>query len=202
MQKKILGIYVLGIFLLVFQISRNEFIEPNPAVIVASSELQQNELPFRVSLRSPGSAHYLFLLNARNNVVMEQKRLREKNPYYYKIDLKKWDLVALDYLEKPIEDIQHCLTRELIDALKLILREAQICESPNIEASPSHIYCGSKYTLPYGILIFEDSIRINLGEKQTSCDFPTVLCGIANNKLVEWARGLLVGIKDLKCTEL
>ncbi len=201
MKKRWWIVIALAIFLVIFQVGRNEFIEPNPVTQPSSNELLRDPLPFRVAGEMPAQARFLYLVNARNTVTMNKTKLSEKHPYYYKIEIQKGQIEALDHLENHIADIHHCLSDPQKNKLLQILSNAQICESPEIEAPVKNIHCKMNYSLPYAILEFvgADTARFNLGEKNTACDYPTALCGENNSNLIEWVREVLTGMRSLAC---
>lgn len=198
MQKRIFGLFILGVTLYIIKVVSNEYIEPH-SELSESSLSSGGELPFRVSLRAPSQAKALMLLNARNTDSMSQKKLREKHPYYYRIQPPLNKITGLDYLEQPVEGSDHCLTSGYNQELLLLLKEAQICESPEVERPPENFACTSNYTLPYMIVEFSDGAKINIGEKQSSCDYPTTFCGEINKKILTWVQKVLSEIKQLNC---
>jgi hypothetical protein len=200
MKLKILSLFGLATLLFVIQFSQNEFIEPNPVQVEQLANYQGPSLPFRISSYFPTNAQYLLIVNARNTATMERIQLREKQPYYYRVNLSTGEMQTLDYRENLVEGISHCLTVPQKQQLTVILRESQICESPEVEELARNISCQMNYTAPFAILRFDGGKRVNLGEKNSGCDFPTSLCGSANEKLIQWSRSVLVSIKELSCS--
>lgn len=201
MAKRYLIVFGLTLFLVLYHQTFNHYIEPNPQDIQSEIQGGLSPSPFRLAKHSPAAASGLYILNARNTVTLVDKKLREKHPYFYRVDLKTGTIESLDYLEQVIDENPRCLGYQSFNELKMILSSATVCESPEIEESSTNIHCNMSYTLPYALLAFSEGVRYSLGEKNTACDYPTMLCGSDNEKLIHWIKATLGTLKNLKCQQ-
>jgi hypothetical protein len=193
----------LAVVLVIYQFGRNDFLEPNPAVPTRILSSKTSAVPFRIASAKPHLAKYLTIVNARNSSAMSGLRLTGKRTYYYRIGILNGKVEALDYLESPIEGMKPCLSRAHWESLRALLAEAEICESEEIEELGGTVHCGMNYTMPFAILEFDPTLKYNLGEKNTGCDYPTSLCGDAQKQLLSWVQKVIPGInKASACDKL
>lgn len=196
---RIIAVVILGLFILIYQSAPQNLIEPNPTDVVSLSEIRMNPIPFRVLNFDLKRTKKIYLLNARNTATLGEKSLPEKKPYYYRVDLEKEKVDAIDYMEHLIPESERCVDPQKIISLRSILENGSICDSPEVEEPVKNIPCTMRYQLPYAILELDTGMRFHLGEKNTACDYPTRLCGITNDKLVEWTREFFEQIRTFRC---
>lgn len=198
-KSRVIAAMVIGLVILIYQCTPQELIEPNPEVPLRPDQVQVNSLPFRVLEVDLLKAEYLYILNARNTATLEDRTLPEKTPYYYRIHVKKGKVDAVDYMEHPLLNSERCVPDEYITSLKGILQNATLCESPDVEAAAFNIPCNMHYQLPFAIIELTPTVRFHIGEKNTACDYPTRLCGEANDHLIDWVKSFIGQIKKFQC---